>query len=219
MIKYINAEDRIYSGGTASFDVNTDVLPIVNVDGYWTGLDDAIWEYTVGDYVRELEDRGEELKDGSVFVNNQLVDTKGEEIAVRLIQQSLESVFDNVNVKDAKIHYPKAYNNGGDWMDFTVTVYRDDYEEMKQSVLADPNFADFLKSEYSSYSGFWSHMASDLAEFESQEEWRSFCQVVMFALYEKLGNDFAKDNTEEYQDELLEEVGENAYAYLDIYEE
>lgn len=42
MIKYIKAD--VDTSGLVSYEVNPDVLPIINVDGYHTGLDDSIYD-------------------------------------------------------------------------------------------------------------------------------------------------------------------------------
>lgn len=97
-------------------------------------------------------------------------------------------------------------------MDFTVTCKRDEYEELKSKALADSRFAEFLKK-YLSRSGFTSEMAADLDEFELQQDWRSFCQVIMFTLETRLGADFSEINSNDFRYDMLEEIGYDPYKY------
>ena len=205
MIKYIKTD--VDTSGLVSYGVNTDVLPIVNVDGYHTGLDDSIYDIVSEEYA-ELNGT-----DADVDVDWGAVRQLTKDIASSIIVDTLLKVLSYASISGVSVHHPKAYNYSGDWMDFTVTCKRDEYEELKSKALADNRFAEFLKK-YRSRSGFISAMAADLDEFELQQDWRSFCQVIMFTLENRLGSDFSEINSDDFIYNMLEEIADNSYNYM-----
>ena len=205
MIKYIKTD--VDTGGLVSYEVNTDVFPIVNVDGYHTGLDDSIYN-TISKEYAELNGT-----DSEVDVDWDAVKQLTEDIASSIIVDTLLKVLSYASISGVSVHYPKAYNYSGDWMYFTVTCKRDEYEELKSKALADNRFVEFLKK-YRSRSGFISAMAADLDEFELQQDWRSFCQVIMFTLETRLGTDFSEINSDDFRYDMLEEIDYNPYEYI-----
>ena len=73
-----------------------------------------------------------------------------------------------------------------------------------KSLKDDEEFKNFLKENYSSYSGFISSMADNLDEFYQQDGWKQFVQVVMFAL--KDHKDDMKDSEESMWEAIMQEV-------------
>lgn len=75
---------------------------------------------------------------------------------------------------------PQYYNFEGDQVEFTVSFDVAEFNELMKKALADPNFESYLKDKYKSYDGFISYMADNLDEFNSQDGWKKFVQVIMF---------------------------------------
>lgn len=175
------------SSNTIKEELNTGILPVVNVDMY--SLSDNLYEYDI--------DR-KELDDIAL------------EIAPKYIEDTLSEILPNVSVIAKSIYHPKQYNYSGDELEFDLVVDSNAYEELKERTLNNPEFKQFLKDNYSSKSGFVSFMADDLDDFKTQEEWKQMVQVIMFNIPE----DKIELNNDQYITEFMDNVYMN-YAPID----
>lgn len=183
--KGLYTEDN--SSSTISEDLNTGILPVVNVDMY--SLSDSLYEYDIDQ--KELDD---------IVL----------EIAPKYIEDTLNEILPNVSVIAKSIYHPKQYNYLGDELEFDLVVDSNAYEELKEKTLNNPEFKQFLKDNYSSRSGFVSFMADDLDDFKTQEEWKQMVQVIMF----NIPKDKIELNNDQYITEFMDNVYMN-YAPID----
>ena len=175
-------ESEDTSAGSITEDFNTDVLPIVDVDMY--SLDDELSRYNVS----------EEELDEIVM-----------DLAPKYIKDTLDDILPNVTVTAKSVYHPKEYNFSGDELEFDLTLDGSSYNSLKEKTVNNPDFAGFLKSKYSSGSGFISSMASDLDEFNTEEQWKQIVQVLMFNIPESV----VDYNNENYKNEFLDTVASN----------
>lgn len=165
-----------------SEDLNTGLLPIVNVDLY------SLYSGEMLDNVPEgEEDRLDELI---------------MEIAPGYIEDTVKEVLPSVKITPIKVYHPKEYNFGGDELEFNLKVNSDEYNELKNKALEDEKFNQFLKDNYKSYDGFISTMPDSIEEFNEAVSWKQLVQVIMFYI----GDTSSINDT--YLDEFLEKVGE-----------
>lgn len=183
--KGLYTEDN--SSSTISEDLNTGILPVVNVDMY--SLSDNLYEYDIDQ--KELDD---------IVL----------EIAPKYIEDTLSEILPNVSVIAKSVYHPKQYNYSGDELEFDLVVDSNAYEELKEKTLNNPEFKQFLKDNYSSRSGFVSFMADDLDDFETQEEWKQMVQVIMF----NIPKDKIELNNDQYITEFMDNIYMN-YAPID----
>lgn len=167
------------------FELNTNVLPVVSTDLY--SLSDMLYDF-------EFESISE-IDDGVI------------EVATPIIQDTLSDILPSAIVTPIKVWHPKAYNFATDEFEFSVSVDDAEYEDLKSRTLseADVAFYNFLRKNYKSYDGFISYMASDAYEFEEQDEWRKFCQIVMFYVSQKQ----IDHNNENFVMDLWEYMSDN----------
>lgn len=172
-----------------TYELNTGVLPIVNVGSYWgrQWLDDFNLES-----ISELDDEIISL-------------------SVPIIERTLRNVLPSAAVTATGIYRPKFYNYSDDELEFTVSVDDNEYKALVDDIIANSSdeFNRFLRENYSSRSGFISSMAYDLDEFFDQEDWRQFCQVVMF----NISKSEIQENNAEFDEELFYYVAENYDEY------
>lgn len=173
--------------GTKREELNTGVLPVVNVDMY--SLSDNLYEYDIDQ--KELDD---------IVL----------EIAPKYIEDTLSEILPNVSVIAKSIYHPKQYNYSGDELEFDLVVDNAGYETLRDITVNNPEFKQFLKDNYSSKSGFVSFMADDLDDFKTQEEWKQMVQVIMFNIPE----DKIELNNDQYITEFMDNVYMN-YAPID----
>ena len=175
-------------GSTITEELNTGVLPIVAVDMY--SLSDSLNEYDISQ-----EDLDEIVQ----------------ELAPKYIEDTLREILPNVSVVTKSVYHPKQYNFEGDELEFSLTVDKQAYETLKENALNNPEFATFLKDNYSSRSGFISSMADNIDEFKKQPEWKQMVQVIMF----NIPDDKIQENNDHYVDEFLEKVSMSAETIVD----
>lgn len=166
-------------GGTIKENLNTGVLPIIDVDMY--SLNDEIPESAT------TEDLDEIVQD----------------IAPKYIKEVIQEVLPSVEIYATGVYHPKQYNFSGDELEFDLVVSSQEYEALKNKVLSDENFNAFLRNNYKSYDGFVSYMATDVSEFEAQDTWKQLVQVIMFAIQDE--DNFGAIRNE-YLDEFLDRV-------------
>lgn len=175
------------SSNTIKEELNTGILPVVNVDMY--SLSDNLYEYDIDQ--KELDD---------IVL----------EIAPKYIEDTLSEILPNVSVIAKSVYHPKQYNYSGDELEFDLVIDSNAYEELKEKTLNNPEFKQFLKDNYSSRSGFVSFMADDLDDFKTQEEWKQMVQVIMF----NIPKDKIELNNDQYITEFMDNVYMN-YAPID----
>lgn len=167
---------------TSPLELNTGILPIVNVDQYSRQElfydEESLMNDVNGDGSKILEPGDE----GYYEITTEMIDDATMRYAPPVIEEYINSVLPGSSVKATKMYHPKYYNYGGDELEFTVTFDPAKYNELEEKTVADPEFKNYLKEHYSSYSGFISYLADNLDEFYQQDGWKRFVQVIMFNL-------------------------------------
>lgn len=167
---------------TSPIELNTGILPIVNVDQYSRQelfYDEESLMNDVNGDGSEILEPGDE---GYYEITTEMIDDATMRYAPPVIEEYINSVLPGSSVKATKMYHPKYYNYGGDELEFTVTFDPAKYNELEEKTVADPEFKNYLKEHYSSYSGFISYLADNLDEFYQQDGWKRFVQVIMFNL-------------------------------------
>lgn len=182
--------EDINTAQTITEKLNTGVLPIVDTDMY--SLNDVLPESAT---LEELDD---------------IV----KEVATPFIKDTIQKVLPSVEIKATGVYHPKQYNFSGDELEFDLTVSSEEYEALKEKVLADNKFNKFLSDEYSSKSGIISTMPDSIEEFNVADSWKQLVQVIMFALR----NEALTDVNEAYLNDFLDAVS-NEFPSDDIVEE
>lgn len=163
---------------TISEKLNTGVLPIVDTDMY--SLNDVLPENATQ----------EEL------------DNIVKEIATPYIKENIQKVFKTAEVNPIGVYHPKQYNYSGDELEFNLNVSSQEFDTLKEKVLSDTQFANFIKEAYSSSSGFISTMPTTLDEFETADVWQQLVQIIMF----ELKDEELTDVNEAYLNDFLDAV-------------
>ena len=183
-MKKVEAENN---NGTLSVDLNTGVLPVVDVDMY--SMSDMINDYDVSQ---------EELDE--IVMDN----------APEFVQDTVSDVLPGATIKATSVYHPQQYNFGGDELEFTLTCDRGSFETLKEQTVQNSSFASFLKKNYSSRSGFISSMADNIDDFNTQDEWKQVVQVIMFNVSENV----IQYNNENFVDKFIDTLGAN-YTLID----
>lgn len=169
-------------------ELNTGILPIISVGMYEN-------EYL---YSFDIEDTGS-------------LDECVKEAGKEVLENALENIFTNPVVTATGVYHPKQYNFETDELEFTLEYDSEEYAKLKSDALDNEEFEAFLADNYSSHSGFISFLANNLMEFEEQDDWKQFVQVVMFSL-----RNINLDNyQEDYDTKFMELVDMN----FDVLEE
>ena len=172
--------------GTKREELNTGVLPIVNVDMY------------------SMEDLN------NYDIDRDELDEIVMEIAPKYIEDTISEILPNVSVVAKSVYHPKQYNYSGDELEFDLVVDNAGYETLRDITVNNADFAKYLKDNYSSSSGFVSYMANNIDDFKTQEEWKQMVQVIMFNIPE----DKIELNNDQYITEFMDNVYMN-YAPID----
>ena len=154
IVETLNESDE---SGTLTFDLHTDLVPILNMNQY----------NITGDYEVPRDE----------------LDALMKKYAEPIITEEIVNVFPSAKVTFGNFDHPKyyrAFSNLNDTLDFTVTVSAEEYEAKKQSVENTDEFATFLKDTFKSYDGFISHMADNLKDFQTQADWKQFVSVLTY---------------------------------------
>lgn len=189
----IEASYNGQSGGTMTFELNTNVLPVVSVDLY--SRQDMLYQYEEDFSFKDLDD---------AIMN----------IATPIIEDTISWILPSAKVAPTSVSHPQFYNYGGDELNFRLSFSAFEYEALKTETLADSAFESFLQANYRSYDGFISYLASDLQAFEEQEEWKQVVQVIMFHIDDNQYN----TNSRDFEYDLMEYLDET-YTIIDEYDE
>ena len=132
-------------------------------------------------------------------------------VSMKYVEEAFEEVFPNATIKFKEVRHPREYNFSGENIIFDVTLPKADYEKVKEEVMRDPGFKQFLKKN-SPRSGYIPFGAYDLDKFETQDPMYSIGQIVKYkADREDLDSEFFED----FRDELYS----NFETYDDLWEE
>ena len=189
------------SGGWTTYDVSTNVIPIIDVDAYGGSLSSFFYnsEMVVLD------------KDLDAFWNQVVAES------MDIIQDSFNELGIPAKVVSGSgnIYHPSYYNFSGDELNFSISVddgwVTEEFEEYKD----DNDFLNFLHEKYSSRSGFISFFPSDKQEFieafeSDRDKWKAVCQIITY----HFDNGIYEENSET----LVERMSENPdfdVLYLD----
>ena len=173
-----------------SVELNTGVLPIVDVDMY--SLSEELNNYNV---------------------TQEQLDEIAMELAPEYIENTLSEILSNVSVIAKSVYHPSQYNYSGDELEFTLNVSRSSFEHLKEESLNTDEFDQFLKNNYSTRSGFISYMADSIDDFERQDEWKQVVQIIMY----NVPQDTIQNNNDNYTERFLERVSMD-YASEEIEE-
>lgn len=210
------------NGGTVSFELSTNVLPIVSVNLYGL-LDDLIWhidQYVNTEWYDSDANPDYEYADFNNVSYNDGMDRAIMNIATPIIEDAIREILPSANITPTEVYHPRYYNFEKDELYFTLTCSASEYNALFERTVNDPAFENFLKSNYRSYDGFISFMADDLDEFYKQEDWRQAAQVIAFNIDDSQFDNYQRDYYEafseyfeEHYDELLDGI-----EYRDTYE-
>lgn len=150
------------SAGVIKESLNTGILPIVDVD---------LYSMLSSGMLDDVPD-GDESK----------LDTIIQDVAPSYIKETIQDVLPSVEIYATGVYHPREYNYSGDELEFDLVVNENEYNALKDKVVNDEGFANYLKSNYSSRDGFISSMPDSITEFNSADSWKQLVQVIMYAL-------------------------------------
>lgn len=159
--------------------LNTDLLPILNVDTYWSNT-------FVQDYDISLEETDALIQD----------------IAPKYLKELIGSCLPSAEIYVTGVYHPSQYNYGGDELDFEVAIEDKAFDEFKQAVVNDELFDGFLQSTYKSSNGYINNMPENIKEFENAGDDYQLAQMLMF----KIPADNIVASQEQYDAELYDAV-------------
>ena len=178
-------EEAEETSGTASIDLHTDLVPIINMYQY--------------DIYNMLDDY--------VGIKREALDEMMLEFAEPIIEEQIKEVLPSAQITFGEFTHPQYYrlfSNLNDILEFTVTYNVSEYEALKEKAIQDPAFEQYLKDHYTSYDGFMSFFANNIRDFQEQEDWKQFVSVLSYYL---------PNNEEENYNEMCNYIYENASNY------
>ena len=210
--------------------MNTDVLPVIDVDCYGGRLSLALEDVFVYDYVNldaiTPENTDPEDYEGIMELVNEEYDGTDEfykqvlDVVPKYIQQSFDEYELPIKIipGTCKWYHPREYNFATDAIDFSIEIDTDWVAAKFAELSSDPDFISFIKKRYSSYSGFISFMPNSVEDFEalgnpdSDDYWKMVSAIVSY--YVEQNPDIADDAT----DDLIEYISGNPmYAQFSTY--
>ena len=220
MSKYVKAEDTAVSG-TVSFDLSTNLLPIITVNLYGV-LEDLI--ESLDRVINDEYYRGEQpdfpyIDFGYAWRNDEVMDKAIEDIASPIIEEAVREVLPSATIIPTEVYHPKYYNFESDELYFTLTCNAAEYNRLFNETVNNPEFEDYLRNHYSSYDGFISYMANNLRDFYEQVEWRQAAQVIAFNLDDDVLFQYDNRYQNKYDDEFMYYFDDNWDTMLGGWEE
>lgn len=210
--------------------MNTDVLPVIDVDCYGGRLSLALEDVFVYDYVNldnvTPDNTDPEDYEGIMELVNEQYDGTDEfykqvlDDAPHYIQQAFDDYELPIRIipDTCKWYHPREYNFATDAIDFSIEVDTDWVASKFAELSSNPNFESFLKERYSSYSGFISFMPNNVKDFDkyadpdNEDYWKMVSAIVTY--YVEQNPDIAEDAT----DDLIEYISGNpVYATFSMY--
>ena len=177
------------SNGWTTYDVSTDVIPIIDVDGYGGELSEFLQNSDAVILDKELD----------AFWNQVVIES------MDIIQDSFKelSIPAKVVHGSGSMYHPSYYNFSGDELNFSISVDDSWVNERFEEYKDDAEFLNFLHEKYSSRSGFISFFPSDKQEFietfeDNRNKWKVVCQIITY----QFDNGIYVENSEILTDRL-----------------
>lgn len=170
--------------GTVTYELNTDILPVLDANQYYTALDFP--------EEAEVTDENQRVWDNYILG-----------IAEKYIERMVQMTDSSIRVSNLKYFHPRQYNNGGDEIDFTIYLNRTLVNRLIARHKDNQDFLSYIDRNYQSHSGYISFMATTQQEFIDQSKSdpaKSIAQIIMYN---------CRDAIEETQREFESEVFEN----------
>ena len=179
-------------------NVNTDVLPVIDVDCYGGLLSTVLEDVFVYDFVEvdnlTPDDLGQEEYEEAIELINEKYDGTDEfwSQTLRLVPDYIQDSFDEYNLRlkvlpgTCKWYHPREYNFSSDAIDFDVEVDTDWVAETFAELSQQEDFKSFLKKRFSSRSGFISFIPDNTADFEeltdpsNDDYWKLVSAIVTY---------------------------------------
>lgn len=143
---------------------STNLIPVINVTSYGNPVVEDYW------------------------FNRESIAQSIVEVAPALVEERIQEYVPSATISNFSAYMPREYNFAGDRLDFDIEIPDDVYQQMYDDALADPEFEEWL-TRYSSYSGFISFMANNLADFQTQDPMYTVAQLVSYACRYYVEND------------------------------
>ena len=187
-------------GGTVVLkNLDTSVIPVVDFGCYWgelgSALDDVfVYEYIHLDnidpdheYYDEIVELVDSKYDGTDEFFNQVL-----RLAPGYIQDALNEYGAKIKVipSSCKWYHPREYNFGDDVIQFDASVDTAWVDNKFRELSRKPDFANYLKREFSDRSGFISFMPNDVDSYNelldpnSSDYWKVVCAIVGYLISE-----------------------------------
>ena len=191
--------------------MNTDVLPVIDVDCYGGMLSTVAEDVFVYDYVNvdnlDPKEMGQEEYDSTMELIEEKYNGLDEfyqqvlDVVPDFIQESFNEYELPIRIlgDTCKWYHPREYNFSSDATDFSIEIDTDWVASKFSELSANPDFVAFLKKRYSSYSGFFSFMPNDVAGFEelgnpdNEDYWKMVSAIVTY--YVNQNPEIAEDAT------------------------
>lgn len=170
------------------FEVSNNLIPVIYVGSYG----EPVYEEFVCD--------GEDIKN-SILEN-----------APEFLEERIREVCPSAQFSDYSVYMPRAYNFETDTLNFTLDISDADYQRMYDECINDPEFEEFLKDNYSSYDGFFSYMANNLEDFETQKDFYKVSAMLNFLTRDE---DYREGVDYDYDEALNEWMWNNCPRYYD----
>lgn len=147
-----------------------------------------------------------QIADGIMCDRDEL-DATMRKYAEPIIRDAFEYALPSSKVTFGEFDHPPYYQlftNLNDQLLFDVTFDKAEYEALKEKTIQDPAFANYIAQNYCSYDGFISYMADNMDDFNKEEDWRQFVQVVQYNMPE-----FTEDDYDRFVSDVVEDLYEN----------
>lgn len=171
------------SNGWTTYDVSTNVIPIIDVDAYGGSLSSFFYDSDKVILDRDLD----------AFWNQVVTES------MDIIQDSFKELGIPAKVVSGSgnIYHPSYYNFSGDELNFSISVEDSWINERFEEYKDDAEFLNFLQEKYSSRSGFISFFPSDKQKFiesfeSSRDKWKVVCQIITY----QFDNGIYEENSE-----------------------
>ena len=179
------------SSGSSVYEVSTDVIPIIDVDGYGGILSSFFYD---SDMV---------IPDDSIddFWNQVVVE------AMEIIQDSFNELGIPAKVVSGSggMYHPSQYNFSGDDLNFSISIENNWVNSHFEEYKDDPSFLGFIRERYSSRDGFISFFPSDAQDFiesfeSDSDRWKVVCEMITY----QIDDSIYENNCLELYDRLSE---------------
>lgn len=189
------------NGGWTTYDVSTNVIPIIDVDAYGGSLSSFFYDSDKVVLDRDLDAFWNQVVTESMDIIQDCFNELG--IPAKVVSGS------------GSMYHPQYYNFSSDELNFSISIDNSWVNEHFEEYKDDPEFLSFLNKKYASRSGFISFFPSDKQEFieafgSGRNKWKVVCQIITY----QFDNGIYEENSET----LVERMSENPdfdVLYLD----